>query len=440
MPFNHDKNEHGDTVNRKRPFFTAKERDGHIIRSIALTQMFCDCQKATAVIIEYDVDIKGSSLGADVFAVTDTFETALYPKAAAAVNGGVVNSERNITAIYANTAPEKTSTPAERGRFVVIELSPDDEAAPTIYLTGYHRNCRAHAKTLKLITEQLSPLISSSGESIEPGALIYNTKTINLVVDDFIEGEFEGIKYNLYIPKGYDGKKKFPLLNFISDGWGIGPDCKTALTQGYGGTIWAFPNEQAKRECFVLSPQFPGPTIVEDDFTATDEVEIAKRLIDFIVEKYGIDKNRIYHTGQSMGYLSGCELNIRYPDLFAGSLLVAGFWNPKTMTALKDKNIWFLICQGDGHAFSAMDEAINNLEEVGADVGRYSWDAKEGVDAIDKNVREAISEGHKIKYSVFKAGSVQEATQPFGDHRATWLFCYQLESLREWLFSNKKDD
>jgi predicted peptidase len=293
-------------------------------------------------------------------------------------------------------------------------------------------------KDVRIMVEQVGALVSGSGAAIPPGDMVFTTKTVNAVTDDFLEGEFEGLKYNLFIPKNYDGNKSYPLVHFIVDSWGVGPDCKVTLAQGLGGTVWAFPQEQAKRECFVLSPQFPGPTIVEDDYSVADALETAKRLIDHVVGAYRIDRSRIYHTGQSMGYLAGCELNIRYPDLFAGCLFVSGFWNPETMTALKDKNIWFLVSAGD-HARQKMDAAIANLEAGGADVARYAWDAAEGVGAIDEKVRDACKEWHRIRYTVFDKGSAEAATYPYGDHRATWLFCYQVEALREWLFSTRKD-
>ena len=44
------------------------------------------------------------------------------------------------------------------------------------------------------------------------------------------------------------------------------------------------------------------------------------------------DKNRIYGTGQSMGCMMLCELNIRYPGFFGGCFLVAGQWNPVSYT------------------------------------------------------------------------------------------------------------
>ena len=42
--------------------------------------------------------------------------------------------------------------------------------------------------------------------------------------------------------------------------------------------------------------------------------------------QYTVDKNKIYTTGQSGGCMMSLALNIKYPELFAASFLVAGQW------------------------------------------------------------------------------------------------------------------
>jgi predicted peptidase len=259
-------------------------------------------------------------------------------------------------------------------------------------------------------------------------------------VDEFIQGEFRGLKYNLFVPRNYDKNKSYPLVQFIVDSWGVGPDYEITLAQGLGGVIWANPEDQAKHECFILSPQFPGPTIVEDDFSATEELETAKSLLDHIMSQYNIDRNRVYATGQSMGFLSSCELNIRYPKLFAGSLMVSGFWNPETMTALKDKNMWFFVSEGDDKAYDIMNKAIENLEAAGAKVSRYIWNGKAGKEALNEAIRKASGDGCNIKYTVFEKDSTVPEGLPAdtaSNHRGTWHLLYGLEAIRDWLFTNQ---
>jgi predicted peptidase len=97
----------------------------------------------------------------------------------------------------------------------------------------------------------------------------------------------------------------------------------TTLTQGIGAVIWATPSEQAKHESFVLVPQYPNK-IVDDHSEATQDLDATAALIKALVSQYNIDKNRLYTTGQSMGCMASIEMLIRYPDMFAAALLVAG--------------------------------------------------------------------------------------------------------------------
>jgi hypothetical protein len=78
---------------------------GHIRSATAITQVYGDGQKLIAVAVEYDTDITGSALSTSTFKVTG----------------------RTVTKVYAN----RTADLAEHGRdgrYVVVEMSPDDKA------------------------------------------------------------------------------------------------------------------------------------------------------------------------------------------------------------------------------------------------------------------------------------------------------------------------
>ncbi|MGX9886650.1 hypothetical protein [Streptomyces sp. NPDC002276] len=80
--------------------------DGHVRGATAITKVYGDGQKLIAVAVEYDADITGSALSTSTFRV----------------------SGRTVTKVYANRSADL----AERGRdgrYVIVELSPDDEAA-----------------------------------------------------------------------------------------------------------------------------------------------------------------------------------------------------------------------------------------------------------------------------------------------------------------------
>lgn len=125
------------------------------------------------------------------------------------------------------------------------------------------------------------------------------------------------MSYNLFTPKNYDKNKIYPLVQFIADASTVGKGAIAPLKQGYGGIIWATDESQAENPCFVLVPSFAGPDwAVNDKWQTSDEVGISFRLLNSIVEKYNIDKNRIHTTGQSMGGMISFYLNATHPNFF----------------------------------------------------------------------------------------------------------------------------
>lgn len=404
----------------------------------AITETFPDGQRVTAVALRYDVAIDSTSLFTDAFSVRG----------------------RVITRVYANTAPERAKN-GVNGHYVILELSLADEEAFTFYQSsglgiakGHDRGCVAYMKDIKVFVTQKAEIKGVDGAVLSARKERLGDEVVNLLADEFQTGQFEALKYNLYIPKNYDPGKKYPLVQFIHDAGYVSDDPMVTLAQGTGAICWMRPEAQAKHECFVLAPQFPAPRIVEDDFSALPILETDKRLIDHLCDTYSIDRDRIYTTGQSMGCMSSIELAIRYPGFFAAALLVSGFWNPDTMLALKDQALWILISVGDTKAYEYQTRAIDRLTFAGADVGRYFWNGKVGTTRLNELAEEAVAQGHKIKYTLFENDSTMpdkllalraadpdnwwEGNDEFGNHVGTWQLVYEVEAIRDWLFTNTR--
>lgn len=415
------------------------EFPGEIREVTAITKVCPDGQKVVALVAEYQREVDGSAISPVDFCVLDRFVTAVYPNSAMASNGGVQYVRRTVVRVYtAERADGKEST---SGRFIIFQLSPEDETAFTFYYVGEHRDCRCMIKEPRLLLIQKTHLRAVDGSEIPGAAALLSSKTRNPVVEDFIQGEFQGLKYNLHFPVPYDPEQKYPLVQFIADSWQLGDDPRITLVQGQGATVWAEKEEQAVRPCFVLSPQFPGPTIVEDNYWVSQELETAKALLDSIIAHYNIDANRVYTTGQSMGTLSSMELNVRYPELFAGSLLISGFWNPETVKNLTHHSIWVVLSQGDYHSAACMGACMDALEANGVQVDRAYWDAKQGLDTLNHLAEEQAKRPGRVKFTVLKENSmVPEGMKADGssNHRCTWQAAYQLPALREWLFQQNK--
>lgn len=244
------------------------------------------------------------------------------------------------------------------------------------------------------------------------------------------------IKYNLFIPKNYDREKLYPLVMFIHDAGACSNDVGKTLIQGNGATIWAIPSEQSKRPCFVLAPQYSN-VCVNDNFEVTWELDATIELIKSLMMKFSIDKSRIYGTGQSMGCMMLCEMSLRNRNFFAGCLLVAGQWNPSTMSAAKNQNFWIVVAEGDTKAFPIMKKCIDNIENAGGKVSREHIDAKADNLTLDKSIYSQNLQNCNINFTWFEGKTILpngELDIPVSHHVFTWEKAYDIEALRKWLF------
>jgi predicted peptidase len=391
----------------------------NIINFTGITEVFEDGQKVTAVVIEYDQDINNSKLVESTFSV----------------------SGRTITRVYANNTATR-ALHGTNGRFVIIELSIKDKEALTFNYVMMPNKLRMEKKKIKVSLTRPGDIFTADGEKYSPDSnVIVNDKVINIVVDDFLKFEYkdlkkgERLKYNLFIPQGYDGNKPYPLILFMPDGSVDGIDSDQTLIHGLGGLIWATPADQAKHPCFVLAPQYTRAVFKEERFETTID------LINFIVNKYNIDTNRIYTTGQSGGCNASIAMNIKYPDVFAASLLIAGHWDPAAMSVLTRNNMWLVVSEGDEREFPSMNENMASLEAAGAKISRAKWDGRSGKEDFDSKVNKMIAEGNYIKYTVLAKGTVvpEDLIQDsVNNHFYAWRIAYTIEGLRDWLFAQVK--
>ena len=157
-------------------------------------------------------------------------------------------------------------------------------------------------------------------------------EVIDSASDKFIQDTFTDpdagvtLEYSLYIPNDYDETEEYPLIMFIPDSSGSGKSAAQLVEQYYGAAVWATDDEQEKHPSFVLVPAF-SETVVDDSWNTSNQIETAVKLIESIEEKYSIDTDRIYTTGQSMGCMTSLYLNSIYPHLFAASLYLSGHWD-----------------------------------------------------------------------------------------------------------------
>ena len=70
-------------------------------------------------------------------------------------------------------------------------------------------------------------------------------------------GDGEGTAYRLFKPQGREPDTKYPLVVYLHGSGGRGTDNLKQISGGnlFGSRVWALPENQAERPCYVLAPQ-----------------------------------------------------------------------------------------------------------------------------------------------------------------------------------------
>lgn len=148
----------------------------------------------------------------------------------------------------------------------------------------------------------------------------------------------------------------------------------------------------------IASPQCPK----NDWWSDPQRIEGLNTLIDDLIKRYPIDKQRIYLTGLSMGGYGTWHLAAAYPDKFAAIAPICGGGNPKDAGKLANLPTW---------AFHGAKDNVVPLER-----------SQEMVDALKKA-------GGDVTFTVY----------PNANHDS-WTKTYNNPELYKWLLSHKATD
>ncbi|MFJ2813246.1 alpha/beta hydrolase-fold protein [Streptomyces sp. NPDC091279] len=428
----------------------AVTKAGHVRGATAITGVFGDGQKLVAVAVEYDQDIAGSSLSTSTFAVTG----------------------RTVTKVYANTTTA-VAAQGRDGRYVIVELSPDDTSA-ALWVTGQGGGGTPSGTpsptssggtgdgpgpggpvvgdttpggtivAAKATLTQKGTVTTTGGAHYAASDTVLTTgSVVNPVVDDFRQFTFDdpatgqSLKYNLYIPKNYDPRKSYPLVLFMHDASVVNVATQGPLVQGLGAVCWASPEDQAKHESFVLAPEY-GAVVIDDTYKPSTLFDATANLVTSLTKQYAIDAKRLYATGQSMGAMMTLGLNIKYPDLFAASFVVAGQWPTEEVAPLAAKKLWVVVAQDDTKAYPGENGIMQVIEGAGTKVATAVWDGRSTAAQFASDVRSLKSQKAPVNYASFQEGTVVPAGSTVSGHMATWRIAYTIPGVRDWIMRQSR--
>ncbi len=181
--------------------------------------------------------------------------------------------------------------------------------------------------------------------------------------------------YGLYLPKGYDVNKSYPVVLFLHGSGERGSDGITSSQVGLGAAIAQRPDD------FPAIAIFPQ---AQKGWQAdSDDAKAALAALDDVVSTYKVDKDRIALTGISMGGYGTWEIAAAHPDRFSAIAAVCGRGRPETIGTLKALPTW-VVC-GDEDGLQAVQNSrtmAKGLREAGGNVrlteyrsvGHNSWD------------------------------------------------------------------
>lgn len=366
---------------------------------------------------------------------------------------------KTVNRIYVNDNPEKSQQP-KSGDYVIIELKnsvslsadfgPDSNKGTAKkdsgskdgnkggspaggIVAGNKPERKVNPFPYNVTVKQLLPIKTVGGKNIFDSKPFTETGHQTLIADDFKQAVFNdtktgvALRYNIFIPKGYNTRMKYPVVLFMHDASGANQEDDYTLLQGNGATVWASPEEQAKHPCIVVAPQYD-EIVVDDNFTATSSAEATINLLEYLKTQYSIDSDRIYTTGQSMGCMLSYLLMSTHPDEFAAGYLVAGQWDKNVISTMAKKPLWLVSCTGDTKSTAGAETALQLWNSLGAKTASAKWPLDTTAVERGKEISDLLSNDATIRYSQLQGGW----------HNGTWRVAYGFEGICDWLFQQRK--
>jgi len=194
---------------------------------------------------------------------------------------------------------------------------------------------------------------------------------------EFVSSSKVALKYRMLKPLNYQFGKKYPLVLFLHGAGERGDDNQVTLVHAAPD----FADEQRRKQypCYVVVPQCPeGKKWSDVDWSkdsselpkeASQSMQAIKELLDEMVDSAGVDANRIYITGLSMGGYGTWDAISRYPDFFAAAAPVCGGGDPAKVKSFAKLPIWCFHGANDSVVKAVRSqEMVNALKAIGSSV------------------------------------------------------------------------
>ncbi len=206
------------------------------------------------------------------------------------------------------------------------------------------------------------------------------------------------LPYRILYPENYDVNQAYPILFFLHGAGERGNDNEKQLV--HGSSLFLSDSVRATFPAIIVFPQCPSDSYWsnvnaqqvngqrEFHFSTggkpSDAMRLFLKLVDRLVKKEAVDKQRVYIGGLSMGAMGTFEALRRKPKLFAAGFAICGGDNTANAVKYTHVPLWIFHGELDDVVPSTHSKVIvEELIRLGAkprytfypEANHNSWDA-----------------------------------------------------------------
>jgi predicted peptidase len=181
------------------------------------------------------------------------------------------------------------------------------------------------------------------------------------------------VKYVVFIPYEYDGKRAFPVILYLHGAGLTGTDGREQVKGSLGEAI------RRREKTFPFIVVFPQSHRGSWQADSADGKR-AVAILDDVLRSYAVDAKQVYLTGVSMGGEGTWSLAAAHPDRWAAIVPLCGGGDPRTAAKIKGIPCWCF--HGDADQPERSREMIRALKRAGGrplyheypGIGHNCWD------------------------------------------------------------------
>ncbi|XBH21975.1 alpha/beta hydrolase-fold protein [Jonesiaceae bacterium BS-20] len=415
-----------------------------------LAQVLPQGLTVTALAIEYDRELPKGQVPADAFEVATTLCLEGQSRHGTGDGGAKCTfDDAPRTVVSGHTSSTKTlSGQASAGAFVILELSPQDQAAAAALYDGTYSDYFALDEALT-VTQVNDWNLGKTKFPKTPATSVTSSASYRHVVDEYASHEFASqsgvvMPYRLRTPDNPQDQRA-PLVVTLHGHGESGSDNLSQIAGTQISVAFADLDRQASNPAFILSPQtaqgVPGGAEGTGWWDPNWRAAVLELVQQTIADNPQIDPDRVYLTGLSMGAYGSWQLLAEHSDLFAGAVLVCGEGEvTEALAELTDFPIWVTHSEDDFvvpyDAPGAGQQIFEAFEAAGVPVTWSQWAGdlplQEQRALAQATWDEAKQTGSNHILTKFPAN-----TTPVLPH-FSWIPTFENDMILDWLFSQRR--